>query len=102
MRVYTFLGQMPYANELHPGEHEPRIDRAALHQAQLIIECRATFSRSPEEGSSPPEPMSERALRAVVHAGSWLEHRGAWTELRSGPAVAGEKCRKRCSTATAS
>ena len=24
------------------------------------------------------EPMSERALRAVAHAGSWVEHRGAW------------------------
>jgi hypothetical protein len=24
------------------------------------------------------EPMSERALRAVAHAGSWVEQRGAW------------------------
>ena len=25
------------------------------------------------------EPMSERALRAVAHAGSWVEQRAAWT-----------------------
>ena len=25
------------------------------------------------------EPMSERALRAVAHAGSWVEQRGAWS-----------------------
>ena len=29
------------------------------------------------------EPMSERALRAVAHAGSWLEQRGAWVRLRA-------------------
>lgn len=27
------------------------------------------------------EPMSERALRAVAHAGSWVEQRGAWAML---------------------
>jgi hypothetical protein len=28
------------------------------------------------------EPMSERALRAVVHAGSWKAQRGAWSRQR--------------------
>ncbi len=28
------------------------------------------------------EPMSERALRAVAHAGSWVEQRGAWRARR--------------------
>jgi len=28
------------------------------------------------------EPMSERALRAVVHAGTWAEQRGAWRGQR--------------------
>lgn len=26
------------------------------------------------------EPMSERALRAVVHAGSWEEQRASWAK----------------------
>jgi len=29
------------------------------------------------------EPMSERALRAVAHAGSWVEQRAAWRKPRS-------------------
>jgi hypothetical protein len=27
------------------------------------------------------EPMAERTLRAVVHAGTWAEQRAAWTKL---------------------
>jgi len=27
------------------------------------------------------EPMSERALRAVAHAGSWVEQRAAWARI---------------------
>ena len=27
------------------------------------------------------EPMAERTLRAVAHAGSWAEQRGAWSKL---------------------
>ena len=29
------------------------------------------------------EPMSERALRAVAHAGSWVEQRAAWRRTHS-------------------
>ncbi len=28
------------------------------------------------------EPMAERTLRAVAHAGSWVEQRGGWATLR--------------------
>jgi len=27
------------------------------------------------------EPLSERALRAVAHAGSWVEQRAAWARI---------------------
>jgi ParB-like chromosome segregation protein Spo0J len=29
------------------------------------------------------EPMAERTLRAVAHAGTWVEQRAAWAALRS-------------------
>ena len=29
------------------------------------------------------EPMAERTLRAVAHAGSWVEQRGAWSRNRA-------------------
>jgi hypothetical protein len=28
------------------------------------------------------EPMAERTLRAVAHAGTWVEQRKGWTKLR--------------------
>jgi hypothetical protein len=34
------------------------------------------------------EPMSERALRAVAHAGSWVAQRGAWAGVCSNATAA--------------
>lgn len=33
------------------------------------------------EAGDGAEPMRERALRAVAHAGIWVEQRGAWVRL---------------------
>jgi hypothetical protein len=38
LKCPLYTGQMPYGNELHPGEHEPLIESAVFRQAQLIIE----------------------------------------------------------------
>lgn len=35
------------------------------------------------------EPMSERALRVVAHAGTWVQQRAAWTASEYEPVAAG-------------
>ena len=58
------------AGEIGASSEWPSIERCGARTCTGAGRCGA-------------EPMSERALRAVAHAGSWLEQRGAWAGVRS-------------------
>lgn len=41
---------------------------------------------TPTPTEDAPKPTSERALRALVHAGNWVEQRGAFSVISPGGA----------------
>ena len=75
-------------------------DRAAVARKQGLTRARVTqlldlLLLAPDlqvavlalEAVDGAEPISERALRAVAHAGRWVEQRAAWTVSRPGSAM---------------
>jgi site-specific DNA recombinase len=45
LRNRAYLGMVPWRGELHPGDHEPLIDRATFEAAQELLEKRAAEPR---------------------------------------------------------